>query len=379
MLRSALQWLGLASVVGLAGVGVGALALVKDRIEVTVQPADDGDRLDPLALVRDELRQIHVDLEAVVRGLEQSLGEVGKAIDAGEARDLELQRQVSALASASVSSGIEARLDSLRSDLANLGAGIAASMTDAAPTATGQPEVVEMPAVGEAEPVAEVASPPLSDVAAASTPAPVTPGPRRFLSFSLPSSGFEFDTPQHYRVIPSLSRVGFDAKSTLHDFTGVTSAVSGDVHANLADPSIAWRGSIRCDARTLRTGVDGRDEGLREHLLTADHAEIVFELTGFMPDLAAGGIDAPRQTASGKVQGRMTIRGKTREVEMPVSISVDASRRVVVSGEMSLRLPDYEVPVPSQLGLISMQEEVKVWIELRARSVGPAAEVSRGR
>jgi hypothetical protein len=55
---------------------------------------------------------------------------------------------------------------------------------------------------------------------------------------------------------------------------------------------------------------------------------------------------------------------------MPVHIRVDPQQRVVIEGQLPLRLSDYEVPVPNQVGLISMEDEVKVWIALRARSAG---------
>ena len=63
----------------------------------------------------------------------------------------------------------------------------------------------------------------------------------------------------------------------------------------------------------------------------------------------------------------MTIRGQTRELTMPVAIEVDPQKRVVVTGQAPLELSDYGVPVPSQLGIINMQDEVVVWVALRAR------------
>jgi polyisoprenoid-binding protein YceI len=354
MLRSVLQWAGLAAVLGLAGAGVGALAIVKDRVEVTVQAGDAGGRPDPLALVRDELQQVHADLDAIARGLDQNLGQMAAGLEA-------TSRRIDALASAR---GDDTALASVRDDLAAL----RAKLEGASP----------MAAAPGSEPPRPEPAPPLA-VAATGEANAQAPPTRRFLSFSLPSSSFAFDAPRLYRVIPALSRVGFDAKSTLHDFSGVTSAVQGDVHANLADPGFSWHGSVRCDPKSLRTGVDGRDENMREHLLTAQFPEIVFDVTGFDADPGSGGIDAAHQTAHGFVRGRMTIRGKTRDVSMPVAISIDESKRVVVSGEMSLLLPDYEVPVPSKMGLISMQEQVRVWVELRARAAGPADEVRRER
>ena len=79
------------------------------------------------------------------------------------------------------------------------------------------------------------------------------------------------------------------------------------------------------------------------------------------------GIDVAKQTAAGELLGTMTIRGQTRSVRMPLQIEVDPQKRVVVRGQMPLKLSDYGVPVPSQLGVINMQDEVTVWVALRAR------------
>lgn len=63
----------------------------------------------------------------------------------------------------------------------------------------------------------------------------------------------------------------------------------------------------------------------------------------------------------------MTIRGQAREVRMPITVEVDPQKRVVLAGQMPLKLSDHGVPVPSQLGVINMQDEVVVWVALRAR------------
>jgi polyisoprenoid-binding protein YceI len=170
---------------------------------------------------------------------------------------------------------------------------------------------------------------------------------------------------QTFEVVGELSRVGFDAKSTLHDFTGVTSQVAGTFRANLASPSGAWTGEVACAAATLVSGVDGRDDAMRDHLDTAHHAQIRFAIAGFTP--AADGIDTKAQTFRGEVRGTMTIRGKSREVAMPITARVDESKRLVVEGQMPLKLSDYGVPVPNKLGLVKVEDEVKVWIALRAR------------
>lgn len=114
---------------------------------------------------------------------------------------------------------------------------------------------------------------------------------------------------------------------------------------------------------------------MREDLAVVEHPDLAFEWTGFEADA----VDAAAREVRGTARGRMTIRGVTRELAMPVEVSVDASSRVVVEGETKLDLRDYEVPVPSKLGVISMESEVRIWIALRLRAVGEVARVRAGR
>ena len=122
-------------------------------------------------------------------------------------------------------------------------------------------------------------------------------------------------------------------------------------------------GELQVRADSLIPGLEGRDEAMLEHLEAEQHPEIRFVLTGFR----APQVDAAKKSVAGTLTGRMTIRGKTVDVELPVSAQVDDARRLVIEGEMPLSLPDYEVPVPNKLGVITMEEEVRVWVRLRAR------------
>jgi polyisoprenoid-binding protein YceI len=206
---------------------------------------------------------------------------------------------------------------------------------------------------------------------AGDTPASAAaPRKKSFLRFELPSDSFAFDRRARLALIPSLSRVGFDAKSTLHDFSGATAKVAGELTANLAAPDRDVAGRIEVDAASLSTDLDARDEAMREHLATKEHPTILFEWTGFRSEL----VDSAEQRVKGVALGKLTIRGVTREVEMAVAVSVDASKRVVIEGALPIKLSDFSVPIPSQLGVIGVEDTIKVWIALRARSAGAAEE-----
>jgi polyisoprenoid-binding protein YceI len=331
-----LQWLGVASVLALVGGAAFALSVVKDRIQIVVQAGDAPAGADPVALLRDDVQVAVQDVAELRAVLAASLERLANALEErAEVRHADVRSLLAeVVAMRQRLEAIEARLQS--------GPAPAVAAPAAAPEIPAPvPQPIE-PAVAQA--------PPKSGA---------------FLSFSVPAQVLRFDEAQQYQIVPELSRVGFDAKSTLHDFSGVTSKLSGQFTADFDDPEGRWSGEVVCDAATLVTGVDGRDENMREHLDTKNNPQIRFVLQRFVP--APGGVDVGKRTARGEVVGQMTIRGVARELRMKVTIEVDASRRVVLNGEAPLLLSDYGVPVPSQLGVINMQDEVKVWIALRAR------------
>ena len=350
---------GVVAVLAVGVAGIGASLLVKDRIRIEFH--DDAPKDDGLAIVRDDLRSMQTDLQALTKALGQQLGEFGTAMGQQEERSTSESKAV-LLAIASLERALGAqsgRLQGLERQLASLESRAPSEHMESSPVPSAV-AAVTLPAVesepSPAAPVPESRSDPV---------VPSTQKPKAFLGFQLPSRAFHFDQVQQFEILPELSRVGFDAKSTLHDFSGVTSKITGSFAANLADQAGAWTGWIACEATTLATGVEGRDTAMREHLDTEHHAEVRYTIESFTPDV--GGIDAAKETVSGSVNGTFEIRGQKKAVSLRVKLSVDSSRRVSVEGQTTLHLPDFAVPVPSQLGLISMEPDVLVWVALRAR------------
>lgn len=381
MPRKLLQWLGVVFVLGLLGASVGGLMVLKDRIRLVVQLDAAAQGPDPLALLRDDLQVLQRELGELRTALGGNFERLGGALeeraDARHAEVLTIGQNVAAVQSATagqtaVVARLGAQLAEVERRLAGLGdsvaqvvangsaaAGLAAVPAAAVPAAKDEP-VEPPPSVAPVEPASPtpVATPPVAPAAK-----------KKFLSFSVPETKFQFTEAQDYVLAADLCRVGFDAKSTLHDFTGVSTKVAGQFRADFDDPAGAWTGAVTCDVKGLATGVEGRDTGMFEHLDAEHHPQLRFTIARFAPTK----VDGAAMTAEGTVHGQMTIRGKARDVQMPVKVSVDAGKRVVVEGQMPLKLSDYEIPVPSQLGgAIAMQDEVSVWIALRARLQAPA-------
>ncbi|MBK8098530.1 MAG: YceI family protein [Planctomycetes bacterium] len=373
MSKNLLAAFGLLTLVVLAATAVAGLLIVKDRVRIVVTQDETGERPDPTALLRDDLQTVGKDVAALTQALgenfERLAGALEAAADRRHAEVMALRQELTAVrqtltAQAGQDQALQGKVTMIGERIANLAAAVAAApATPVQPAAVPPGEPAPLPPTATEPPTTAPASP--EPVGVTPPQQPATQKPAGFLGFQVGGARFRFDALQRYSIIPELSRVGFDAKSTLHDFSGVTSKVIGEFVADFDDPQGAWTGRVTCEAATLATGVDGRDTAMREHLDTGHHAEIVFALQKF--EAAKDGIDVGKQTAQGEVIGTMTIRGKDQPLRMPVTITVDASRRVVIEGQVPLKLSDYGVPVPSQLGLINMQDEVKVWIALRAR------------
>lgn len=388
MTKTLLAWLGALLLLALVGTAVGGLMLVKDRVRVVIEDdatPDEGAR--QVAQLRDELGQVQRDVQALATALGeglQRLAEDGANDLAARHADLTTKLQHAEALVASVRGDLQvaqtgqqalqatmAKLEAATRELAAARSVEAPAAESAGPTPNHATDpLVDQPQGATAAPAAEVAAKPAAPDPVPAEPAArpaIEPPPRRrsAFAFTLPSQSFTFDLQQEFELLPSLSRVGFDAKSTLHDFTGVTSKLRGKLELNLAQPG-KCAGEIRVDAKSLDTGLAGRNDAMHEHLDTTHWPEIVFTLTG----MTADEVDAQGLRVHGKVRGTLAISGKTRDVEMPVELSVDESKRVHAKGEMPLKLSDYEVPVPSQLGMIKMQDEVKVWIALQARALG---------
>ena len=418
-MKRVLQLFGLLALVLWTGSGVAAWMLVGERVQLTFAgDQETGAHVDPLALLRDDVAAAQRDVSALsenvgtaLDALSASLQQAAVAREAARTAELQALRAElrawrdevpAALASATAAAALAQAAPPAGSSRAHAaepcepGAPpahdpIAAALAAAspAPAPAPAPEVTVPPAAqrsiepepaADPTPQAQTQTQPqpqaqtqtqTQPTPASAEPAPAPPGAHKsFLAFTLPSTGLRFDQPQRFDIQSTLSRVGFDAKSTLHDFSGVTSRVTGELTLDLAHTDACAHGSITVDAEALRTGLDGRDSAMREHLDVDHHRQITFELT----QLAAATVDATALTVTGTAHGRMTIRGVTHELAMPVRLHVDAGKRLVIEGECPLRLTDYAVPVPSQLGLINMQDEVKVWVALRARCLGAPKE-----
>ena len=109
--------------------------------------------------------------------------------------------------------------------------------------------------------------------------------------------------------------------------------------------------------KSLVTGMGLRDEHMRKYVFTTSD--------GQTPDLRFEGQNVACKEAVCKIAGTLTIRGVGHAFTLPVKIKEDGSQ-FKASGEGTVKLSDYGIEQPSQLGVKSTNE-VQLHLEFVAK------------
>jgi polyisoprenoid-binding protein YceI len=139
--------------------------------------------------------------------------------------------------------------------------------------------------------------------------AAVALGATALVSHAAPQS-FDFKDPK------GVNNVQFSLDAPLESITGTANGISGAVEFDPAQPD-ATRGRIVLDAASLTVG----NPVMREHLhgdnwlAVAAHPQIVFEANG------AGNVRSDGARILADVRGRLTVKGVTKDVVVPVTFT----------------------------------------------------------
>ncbi|KAF0243526.1 MAG: hypothetical protein FD180_3310 [Planctomycetota bacterium] len=222
------------------------------------------------------------------------------------------------------------------------------------------------------EPVDAVASKP-AEVAASNPPVPtpvVPPAVQEFFGVpvgvvagapaSAPTSGL-----LRLRLMPDRCVAGFDAKTSVVDFSGWTKALTGELAYEAGRPVESARGSVTADATTMDTGDADRDKELREdHLEAAKFPHMKFE------------ISVVKMTSPGTVDmsGSMEIHGVRKDVTIPCTFKLRLDGFAYVAGEVKVKMTDFGIKPPTKLGIIKVEDEFRIWFEIWAEPVKEPAK-----
>lgn len=152
--------------------------------------------------------------------------------------------------------------------------------------------------------------------------------------------------------------LSFTANSTVGEFVGTTTAVTGGVIGN---PELAMaRGWVEAPITPLSTGNRLRDRDLRATMEVAKYPAMRFELAGVTVESAA-----QSGTVTGALRGALTIHGVTRDVAIPATL-IAVTDTIDVSGAFPVDLADYKIGGLTRLfGTLRVQRIIEVRFHVR--------------
>ena len=144
-------------------------------------------------------------------------------------------------------------------------------------------------------------------------------------------------------------------------FDARTSALTGTLTTRAGRPS-AFDGSLAVDLRTIDTGIDLRNEHLKEKYLEVDKG------TGYdqavLSEVTLQGLNADASAGKGSFTGSLMLHGVKKTVTGPVEIrQAGTGRRVRAS--FPVNLPDYNIDKPRYLG-VGVKDTVQVSVTFTA-------------
>ncbi|MFU8847242.1 MAG: YceI family protein [Opitutales bacterium] len=161
--------------------------------------------------------------------------------------------------------------------------------------------------------------------------------------------------------------------SSLHDWEVVTKEIVGTLKISAPKggegaleltsdlPLVTAQVSIRSES--LVSGKGGMDKKMYKALETKKYKEVSFVLDSLELAQEQSPSDSGKAASIDVLaKGKLTITDKTRRVQFPATITWEPQKKAIaVSGEVDLRMTDFEVEPPTALlGTIKTGDEIKV-------------------
>lgn len=147
---------------------------------------------------------------------------------------------------------------------------------------------------------------------------------------------------------------------------GTTTAISGELTVDPANPAASFIGPIQIEAGTFATDSNRRDGAVRRFVLqTGQYQFITFTATEYvgLPDAAAIGDEIQFE-----VTGDLTVRDITRPAMFIVTMQVVSESELRGSAATIIVRDDYELRIPDVPSVANVGEEFIVEIDFVARA-----------
>ena len=156
------------------------------------------------------------------------------------------------------------------------------------------------------------------------------------------------------------SRVVIDGDSSVHKWKAESKLVGGTLEVNAAalgkPGQLDAKATVFIPVRSLKSGKKRMDEVMHAAMNAKKYSKIEFALSEITVKAAKGTLS---QCDS---KGTLTINGKTRPINMPVTIS-RAGGKLTVKGSTTVKMTDFGIKPPTPKlpsGNIVTKDEVKI-------------------
>jgi len=161
---------------------------------------------------------------------------------------------------------------------------------------------------------------------------------------------------QILNAVVAAGRLSFDGRANVGDFTGTTTAVSGELIGG--EDITLVRGWVEAPVQTIVTGNGKRDRDLNKSMESDRYRTIRFELAGVTIRSETG------DTAKVDLQGRFLIHGVTRDVVLPAAVVLGGDF-TAIRADAPLNLKDYNIGGLSKaFGMLRMYPDILVHIDV---------------
>ena len=144
-------------------------------------------------------------------------------------------------------------------------------------------------------------------------------------------------------------------------FDAKTTALTGTLTASAGRPS-AFDGTLAVDLRTVDTGIDLRNDHLREKYLEVDKGAGYDQAV--LSDVSLQGLNADAPAGKGSFAASLMLHGMKKTVTGPAEIR-PAGTGWRVRASFPLNLPDYNIDKPRYLG-VGVKDTVQVTVTFTA-------------
>lgn len=206
--------------------------------------------------------------------------------------------------------------------------------------------------------------------AAAASPGPTPPAPTA-ASVTAPSpvaGGSSSSDSVHLTVVPSKSKAGYRVREQLanlnlpSDAVGTTSAITGTISGKPDGTLEPSESKFVVDVSTLKSDRSGRDNYLRQNVLTTDQ----YQYATFVPTSATGlpsALPASGQVAF-KLIGDLTIRNVTKSVTWDATCQAQSSTEGTCHATTSFTFEDFNLPVPHVFAVLSIEDHIGLEVDV---------------